>query len=285
MSSNTTPLEQRRHQGTFDLQNMGDLYLREQGRPDVPHRHAYFTVILIKKAVGEHVVDYRTYPFGAEEVHFIGPGQIHQVKLTDLPEGWVITFTKGFLVENNIPESFITNINLFRQYGDAPPLKVEGETFGVLERIVGEMKQVVSEDLRYRNRALGSLLQLFLIYCSNSCNLDPAQLDEEKNSVCLLRDFKALVERNFARWHKVSDYTSEIPVSSKHLSEVVKSLTGTTAKTLIQDRITLEAKRLLLHTNLTVKEIAYELGFEEPLHFSGFFKKQTGTSPTDFRAA
>ncbi len=263
---------------------MEHIFEQHGGKLDAPHRHDYFTILFVKRATGKHVVDYQTHYFAEKQVHFVSPGQVHQVNTPEKPEGWVITFSREFLVENNIPESFISNINLFRQFGESPPLVVDEETFGKLARIMSEMEDVLPLDLHYRNRALGSLLQLFLIYCSNSCNLNPTQLDEENSGVCMLRNFKSLIEEHFHQWHKVSDYASEIPVSSKHLSYTAKSLTGKTAKELIQDRLTLEAKRLLMHTELNVKEIAYQLGFEEPLHFSGFFKKQTGQSPSDFRS-
>lgn len=278
----TTKLVQRPHRTDFNLQRMEDIFDQFGGQPDVPHRHAYYTILLIKIATGTHTVDYRAHRLGEKQVHFISPGQVHQVDTPQKPEGWVITFSGEFLAENNIQESFISNINLFKPYSDHPPLRLDDVSFEKLARITNEMETVLTLP-HYRNRAIGSLLQLFLIYCSNCCNLNASQLDEENSSVCLLRDFKASVERHFHEWHKVSDYAPEIPVSAKHLSYTVKTLTGKTAKELIQDRITLEARRLLRHTDLNVKEIAYKLGFEEPLHFSGFFKKQTGQSPTDFR--
>lgn len=268
----------------FTLQRMEDIYRQAQGRADQPHRHAYYTVLLVTHAQGEHRLDYQPFAFGERQVHFVAPGQVHQVVATAEPQGWVITFSRDFLAANNIPESFITNLTLFRSFGDTPPLELDDHTFGRLRNLITEMENCLPEQLPYRHQALGALLQLFLIYCNHSRSLDPQQLDEENKGVCLLRDFKSLVNQHYPRWHKVSDYASHIHISPKHLSQSVKQLTGQTAKELIQARLTLEAKRMLLHTDLNVKQIGYELGFEEPLHFSGFFKKQTGQSPTDFRS-
>ena len=138
-------------------------------------------------------------------------------------------------------------------------------------------------ELTYRSRALGALLQLFLIHCNNSSSVNPSHLDEENSGVCILRDFKHLVDEKYASWHKVNEYAAEVHLSPKYLSQTVKQFTGKSAKEFIQDRLVLEAKRLLLHTELSVKEVAYRIGFEEPLHFSSFFKKKVNISPTLFR--
>lgn len=273
--------------GKFDirLQKMERIYERFEGKTDVAHRHNYFTVLLVESAQGVHLVDYKQYSFSSLEVHFVSPGQVHQVALTASPRGSVITFTKSFLIQNNIPVSFISNINLFQIFGNTPPLKLDEETFERLQRIIKEMETCMASKLNYGSRALGALLQLFLIYCNNSTKLNKSQIDEENAGICILRDFKGLIEEKFRDWHKVKEYASKIHISPKHLSQTVKKLTGKVAKEHIQDRLVLEAKRLLLHTTLSIKEIAYEIGFEEPLHFSAFFKKKGGISPSKFRAS
>lgn len=263
---------------------MENIYEQAGGNSDIAHRHDYYTVLLVEEADGFHLIDYKKFTFNSLEVHFVSPGQVHQVLLTQKPKGNVITFTKRFLVQNNISPSFITNINLFKTFGDTPPLKLDAHTFTRLKGIIAEMESCQSADLTYGAIALGALLQLFLIYCNNSSQLDASQIDEENASICILRDFKNLIEEKYMEWHKVKEYAAEIHISPKYLSQTVKNITGKVAKEHIQDRVLLEAKRLLLHTDLSIKEIAYQVGFEEPLHFSGFFKNKALISPTAFRS-
>jgi AraC-like DNA-binding protein len=276
-------LKNRKGKVDFRLQRMGNIYDQAKGGTDVPHRHDYYTVLLVEQAEGFHVIDYSKFLFSALEVHFVSPGQVHQVALDKKPRGSVMTFTRSFLLKNSIPENFISNINLFQNFGETPPLKIDQKTFERLDKIIGEMETCLTDDLKYGSRATGALLQLFLIYCNNSTELNSSQLDEKNAGICILRDFKKLVEEKYDEWHKVKSYASELHISAKHLSQTVKDLTGKVAKEYIQNRLVLESKRLLLHSNLAVKEIAYEIGFEDPLHFSSFFKKQVGISPSQFR--
>ena len=276
-------IDRRPAQLDFQLQRMELIYDSSGGRADHAHRHDYYTVLLVEQALGDHLIDYERFPFGEKEVHFVSPGQVHQVVLSRRPLGAVITFASDFLVANNIPESFISNINLFQPFGKTPPLRVDQSNFERLQRLILDMETCLSLGEDYRTRALGALLQLFLIYAHQSTNFDASQTDEEHTGICMLRDFKKLVDKRYQDWHKVKDYAAEIHISPKHLSQTVKNLTGKVAKDHIQDRVLLEAKRRLLHTDLSIKEVAYEVGFEEPLHFSGFCKRLTGHSPSAFR--
>lgn len=283
MNPEAAQLERRKPRSAFHLERMELLYEKSGGRTDEPHRHDYYTVLLIGKARGRHLVDFNAFSLQDREVHFVSPGQIHQVDLYSKPLGWFFTFSREFLALNNIPEEFVTNINLFRPFGESPPLKLDEPTFSRLVMLVGEMQACLPLAGGYRNKALGALLQLFLIYCHQSNAFNKDQADSENAGVCILRDFKSLVNDRYREWHQVSDYAAHIHITPKYLSQTVKQWTGKTAKELIQDRLLLESKRLLLHTDLSVKEVAHEVGFDEPLHFSGFFKKKAGKSPTAFR--
>ncbi|HHG86644.1 MAG TPA: helix-turn-helix domain-containing protein, partial [Bacteroidetes bacterium] len=96
-------------------------------------------------------------------------------------------------------------------------------------------------------------------------------------------NFRISLEEQFMHLHQVKDYASLLAITEKHLNELCKKSTGKTASELIYDRIVLEAKRLLMHSSMNNKEVAYQLSFDDPSHFSKFFKRKVGISPSGFR--
>ncbi len=99
----------------------------------------------------------------------------------------------------------------------------------------------------------------------------------------IVRKFNLLVENNYKKLHQVQEYANLMNKSPKTLSNLFKIYNNKSPLQIIQDRISLEARRLLIYTDKNLSEIAYELGFEELTHFSRFFKKMLGTNPSEFR--
>jgi len=268
----------------FALKRMEDVYRNAQGAPDSPHRHDYYTIIFIERGEGVHFVDFTEYKVEDRTIYFIQPGQMHQLVLACEPEGWVITFTEEFLIANSIPEKLINDIYLFNDYGQSPPLTINEKDLPVYKNLIAQMSLFAESLETYTLEAVGALVKLFLIQSNNHCSLHKSnnpQLIETSNHI--LRTFKQSLNKKYAASHMVSEYADEMAVTSDYLNKTVKNLTGKSAKDHIQSKLITEAKRSLLFSNITNKELAYALGFDESAHFNNFFKKITGLTPSEFR--
>lgn len=95
--------------------------------------------------------------------------------------------------------------------------------------------------------------------------------------------FRHAVDERYAQWHQVADYARQLGYTEKSLARAVAAATGMTAKAFIAARINLEAKRLLVHTDMHIVTIAAKLGFGEATNFSKFFKREAGCAPAAFR--
>ncbi|MBR8535518.1 helix-turn-helix domain-containing protein [Carboxylicivirga sediminis] len=271
----------------FIIKSTADIFEQLQGHPEMqdhPHRHNYFTIILVEdNPGGVHIIDFKEYPLNGPSIHFVYPGQVHQFLSETSPKGYVLNFSRTFLMKNGIPDELIDRVYLYNTFGDSPPMPVNQEQLTVFSDIIRQMQQYQQGENYFRYEALGALLKLFIINISGACSLSKLNTEYDTGSNRLIRDFKKLIESNYQQSHKVQDYAEQLAVSADYLNRYVKSKTGKSAKEYIQDKLMIEAKRLLLFTELSGKELAYELGFEEPSHFNAFFKKVSGFSPIAFR--
>ena len=269
---------------SFGISRMGDIYEERKGEPDTAHRHNYYTVVLVKKAKGLHKIDFHQYELKNSQIYFVSPGQVHQIIEEEKSEGYAILFSQNFLLENHIPLRFIENLKLFQIFGESPPMQLETDELQKLSDYAEEMLELQQSIHSHKTEALGALLQLILIRCNNLCSLPDRDTQSLEAGNLLVRKFKDLLDRHYKKWHAASEYASQLNITTDHLSKVLKSLTGRSTKEHIQGRITTAAKRMLYFSELSTKEIGYELGFSEPGNFSAFFKKCTGESPSAFRS-
>jgi AraC-like DNA-binding protein len=281
----TQELTHRNEKVFFAFRTMEENFERTGGKPDVPHRHDFYTIILVKNADGKHFVDYVGYEIKPNIIFFVSPDQVHQVVVKgDIPSGDIIMFNTDFLMRYSISEDFIFNLGLFSCGTGTPPLLVPNQGIVKLIALSSEIKEAFDNESAYKFETISAFLKLFLIECNKyavpSKDLNPQNLQSGRP---LIRNFRELLDKHYSEWHKVSEYANALNITSDYLNNVLKSNLGKTAKEMIFDRIIIEAKRLGLHTELTSKEIAYRLGFDDPGHFSKFFKNETGESFSEFK--
>jgi AraC family transcriptional regulator, transcriptional activator of pobA len=270
----------------FVIKTMEEIEQRQGGIADEPHRHNYYTVIWSYAATGRHIIDFREYAIEPQHIFFVSPEQVHQVITDPHPTGVVILFTPEFLQKNSIREDFISNLKIFRDIDDTPPLPINPEMQGSLRLFADQMLNAFRSNNEMRLEAIGAYLKLFLLECNGHCSLFPGSNTQNMEvGRSMVRHFKDLVEKNYRTWHQVKEYAEQLNVSPNYLNEVIKSAIHKSAKDYIQNRLMLEAKRMGLFTNKSIKEIGFDLGFDDPSHFSKFFKSNTGQSFAEFKGA
>jgi AraC-like DNA-binding protein/mannose-6-phosphate isomerase-like protein (cupin superfamily) len=247
-----------------------------------PHRHDFYEILFITQGTGIHTIDFDEHKVKPDSIFFLSPGQIHSLQLSLDIKGYIFLFTSEFYLLNKQDKNQLLELPFFYNIsGSTNPLYLKSEE---ALRLGGYFKQACEENkinLPDSSELIRSLLDIILISCKR---LYPIQQDEKlKKGNLLVKRFKQLVEEKYQQNISVKEYAELLSVSANHLSEIVKNLTGRTPTDLINDKMTLEIKRLLLHTELTVSEIAFHLNFVDPSYFSRYFRKQTGMAPGEFR--
>ena len=244
-----------------------------------PHRHNYFEVFIFDKGLGTHDIDFQPFSIHSASLHIVAPGQVHQVKRELDTNGFVILFDFS-AIDNNSPASDFFYDHLCYDVQELnPAYEFSGETAAS----VLQTARALWEDFNSKNHLseafLRNHLNLIAIYCLRTLN-EVNPVNDPSNSV--YREFRKLLRSNFKSIKKVNEYAAALNVTDKKLNDIVNERTGMSCSALIYKQIILEAKRLL-RSDLTAKEVAYELNFDDPAHFSKFFKTQAGQNPSEFQ--
>ncbi len=270
----------------FIVKSMRDESRGKENRKPSPHRHNFYTMIWIKKVDGVHQIDFQDYELTPDTIQFVAPEQVHCIDSQDTnPDGFIYLFNDDFLAMNNMDRKFLARIGIFEGCITASPVrKVTSEAEDVLKSITDKMLIEYTQSNPYKTEKLGALLKLFLLECSGLSMLQAGLPGNEPAKVSrVFREFMLAIRDHFNTLHKVSDYADLLHITPNYLNEVVKSETGKSAKEFILNQIILEAKRFATHSDMSLKEIAYTLGFEDPSNFSKFFKKYAGIDYSNFR--
>lgn len=285
MQKSETHIRQAHLPVPFAYRTMQEVEARRHQTPDLPHRNDYFTVLVVEMAEGVHQIDFIEYPLRNSTIYFVSPEQIHQITLTQSePQGHVILFRPDFLQDFSIAPAQLYDMDLFFNCDEAGPLELTANEITQLMPYIQGIDNEYQSEKTQKWEAIGAWLKLFLLECKRlKATQKIANKSWDKRQAEIVKQFKNDVERFFRQQHKVNEYAEHQHLTANHLNEVIKNETGTSAKEFIQNRLILEAKRLARYSELSAKEIAYQLGYEDVAHFSKFFKKCEGVAFTEFR--
>jgi len=250
-----------------------------------PHRHDFFEVLYLLKGSGYHVIDSNKYEIKPPCVFFMSPGQAHKLELSNDIEGYIFIFTADFYLLNRSNQNSLIEFPFFYTiHQDNPPLPLENENdIRFLESLFRQSIAETRQTRDYTLEMLRSILDLILTTCSSRYKTIESSVSKGKGQI-LVKRFYQLVEENYLKNLSLADYAALLLVTPNHLTQTVKQFTGKTSIQVIKMKQILEIKRLLVHTNLNINEIAALLHFDDQSYFSKFFRRETKLSPLQYRS-
>lgn len=243
-----------------------------------PRRIMKYVLVWCSSGSVTLLVDENEFILKANSVITITSGQVHYFKKTKAATGFVLEFTFDFFCKNDSDIELVFHNSLFCHFAmnEIIPL-------GKSEVVRKELLQIETELNAKPYQFLISLhsrVELILVEM-NRCKIK--QGDEIYKPDALFLKFLEAVRANFKKRLTVKQIAALLSTTEAKLNEVSKLHTGKTAQNVIYGLVASEAKRLFTYEKLSVKEVAYELGFSDPFYFSNFFKKQTKQSPKLYR--
>ncbi|MRT92608.1 helix-turn-helix transcriptional regulator [Ancylomarina sp. 16SWW S1-10-2] len=248
--------------------------------PYLPHRLNFYAILIITDGEVNHIIDFKVHTLRKGDVMVISKGQIHAFEEGVDYKGYLVVFSESFM-QKYIAQATIARINHLYNYF-LKQEKINNPDYN--QTLFNTLKRELKSDSSSLPNIVASLLTVYLLKLNDE-NIRLATTSVDNKYMDYFQQFKLLVEQNYSKTRDAKSYASDIAISYKHLNEVCKKIVQTTAKTFIDNYVVLEAKRMLVSTSLSVKEIAFTLGFDEPTNFLKYFKKHTSLTPVEFRNA
>ncbi len=238
--------------------------------PDIdwPHRHNFYSIVWFTQGSGINVIDFEEYNIQPNRLFLTHPNQVHNWSFSEDVKGYILVFEKFFI--ENLPVGLMNvvkvdlnskNNYLFKQ---------------IFENLLYEIS--LSDDISFKVIETG-IHYIFAILSRVSSHLTKSDIPKPRE----ISDFYKCITESISNNLPVTEYANRLNITVERLNEICKKYNNQTPKSIILDKKITEAKRLLFFTDLSVKEISFQLGFEDSSYFSRIFKQKTNLSPSDFK--
>lgn len=246
----------------------------------------YYTLIWVQQGKGQVKVDFSEYDFSENQLLAFAPYQPFMLSTNETIEGVAIHFHPDFFCIMKHHDEVACNGVLFNNIYEPPYVQIDEVAKGTFNMVLEQMKVEMQNPALAQYELLISYLKIFLITASRlKKEQQPVAISQADDTAApfILQNLKNYIELHFKTKHSASDYAELLHITPKALAKITKNHFNRTLTNLIAERIIIEAKRELYLTKKPVKEIAYELGYDDEHYFSRFFKNNADVSPQMYR--
>ncbi|WP_159086006.1 helix-turn-helix domain-containing protein [Flavobacterium faecale] len=273
-----------RKESQFDLTSFDRIFSKK----DLDHTLTdfqqidFYMLIVVTGGTGKHTVDFTDYTLEQGTILSIRKDQIHKFFKNEV-QGYVLLFTDTFLLHFFNEVEAIKSLQLFNELISSPKIQLNTTDFDTTQKLITEIEKEyyqIKDD--HSMSVIGSLLHILFRKMYRIKSLDNAIFSEKKYLSSFIH-LQQLVENQCFKTKKVSDYASQMNISSKTVNNITNTVIHKSAKQFIDTILITQIKRLLINTTFSIKEIAFQAGFEETTNLYKFFKKNTLLTPEVFR--
>ena len=265
----------------FKILPLNELSDLELERIADPHRNENYQIIFIRSGTTICKIDMQSYNLSEKHIGYIYPGQIYQILPSTKADGFILSFTRDFF-HLSVKRSLLGNQANLLGTKNSSQFLIDDFVKDDLHEIVTRIEKELSSARPLKYEVLKGLLRILLIHFSRISNGIMIGPSPDKNYKTV-KNFFLMLEEKYRTNRMATDYSDALAVTTNFLNALLKKNTGFTTSYHIHQRILTEAKRLTVYSDITMKEIAYHLGFEDSAHFSKFFKKVAGESFKEFK--
>lgn len=249
------------------------------------HVLTYYDITFITEGSGTFTIDNRKYEAAPRDVFFSKPGEVRNWDTENIVNGYALIFEDEFLSSFFKDSLFVQHLSFFNPEKISIKLPLPDEAYERLLQLLQNIKEEIDAFKQNDEHVLRALLYeaLMLLNRMYLKLMDGEDTDNKDNSNLYIGRFIKLVNRNLKEQHSVRFYADELCITPNYLNEIVTVAMGINAKRYIQNKVMDEAKRLLAYTDLSVSDIAFELGYSTVSYFIRSFRQLTQKTPLIYR--
>lgn len=269
----------------FSLKQFGNLFSLEQGIGDdeLLSIEEHIKILFLPGNTSVKI-DFQSYRLDTDALLFINPKVLIRVSKSEQNQEVLLYFNRDFYCIEIHDQEVACDGILYNNVFEIPFIALDESQSQDIQSIIREIQFEMQNEDASTEEMLRILLKLIILKSTRIWKQQHRLANiNQQSDVQFLRRFSKLVEQHYKTHHTVADYAALLFVTPKNLSKKIGLISKSTPNDIIKDRIILESKRLLAHTTMTVKEIAYSLNYDDDAYFVRFFTKNTGISPTSFR--
>lgn len=267
----------------IELLDLEQLFQDAKSTLTTTHRTGFFQILWFQKGNPIHTVDFTPIQVSTNTLLFLSADTVQ--KFDDLGDyhGKTILFTKEFFGNTTERALLLAQQTLWNGYLHIPLFSLEDhdrQIALIFEQLAIEFDQ--QQDIQ-QSSILRNLLHNLFLLAGRVHNEQHPNTSHDSEQILTINKFKELLDQKYHFQKQVAAYADELAVTPKRLNQLTQKILGKSPKTIIEERIILESKRLLSYSAYSIKEISFKLGFEENTNFIKFFKRHLHTTPNNFR--